>query len=172
MAPAAPVVALANGNHMQPKPMIVPSPTGGFMGVPRHVVPRPIPEAPKPAPKRVRPPRVYHTLEEISQTFKALWVLSLTTSEAITIEAWTVACWQQFPDEFSMAGYPQYPNTHRLRALASKLMHMGYVINANNKIVASNRGVSRIKQQRYRVMHALPIKITAIPTTKGTSNAR
>jgi len=120
----------------------------------------------------VRPPRVYRTLEEISQTFKALWVLSLTTSEAITIEAWTVACWQQFPDEFSMAGYPQYPNTHRLRALASKLMHMGYVINANNKIVASTRGVSRIKQQRYCVMHALPIKITAIPTTKDTSNAR
>lgn len=150
---------------MQPKPMLVASPTGGFMGVPRHVLQAPSPTsapAPKPAPKRVRPPRIYHKLEDISQTFKALWVLCLNTTEAITIETWTVACWQQFPSDFCMAGYPQYPNTHKLRALASKLMHMGYAINANNKIVPSTRGVARIKQQRYRVLHSLPIQATVI----------
>lgn len=151
---------------MQKPPMLVPSPTGGFMGVPRHVLPvapaKPPTPPPKPAPKRVRPPRGYHKIEEISQTFKALWVLCLNTTEAITIETWTVACWQQFPSDFCMAGYPQYPNAHKLRALASKLMHMGYAINANNKIVASSRGVSRIKQARYRVLHSLPNNVIVI----------
>ena len=135
------------------------------MGVPRNVLrspPTPTKPAPTPAPKRVRPPRVYHKLEDISQTFKALWVLCLNTTEAITIETWTVACWQQFPSDFCMAGYPQYPNTHKLRALASKLMHMGYAINANNKIVPSTRGVARIKHQRYRVLHSLPIQATVM----------
>ena len=87
-----------------------------------------------------------HRSTFVSASYVALWVLAHHT-DTIAIEQWAVECWQRFPQQFAMKGYPQYPNMHAIRVLASKLNQQAHLITANGRVCITQRGKAAVRER-------------------------
>lgn len=93
------------------------------------------------------PQRAYaHRSTFVSASYAALWVLAHHT-DTISIEQWAVECWQRFPQQFAMKEYPQHPNMHAIRVLASKLNQQAHLITANGRVCITQRGKSAVRDR-------------------------
>lgn len=98
----------------------------------------------EPAPNKRAEPTISPLINPNSQVYLSLKVLA-KYKDTITVEEWAVACWKAHPQEFCLRGFPEHPNNHRVRALASKLMTRAWVICANNKVCISKLGMQVVK---------------------------
>lgn len=115
---------------------LIPTPKGFLgSGQPTGLPPKPDlsryvqthrPTAETKAPTKPEPTRKPRGVSCSTLRGKVLEVLHEQTS-AISTEDVVIACWRRWPEQFGMAGYPQYPCTNTVYAKLATLTTEGFV---------------------------------------------
>ena len=132
-------------------PQLVPSPTGGFMGVPNRLrampqprvappveakprpakpaapAPKAVAKAPAAPPPQAAKPARAKALNTREKVLLALLDIHAThPRKAVTRTELVLACWRRWPETFGIPGHPEYPDTNRVLCRVPLAVSAGY----------------------------------------------
>lgn len=95
----------------------------------------------------------------ISQHVKLLLVLGTQPEKAWTFTDIVLAAWQHYPDEFSLHGRKEFPNSHAVACVMSKVRGFGWL--------SSNKSTSRLTEAGRQEAFSYKLAYKAIGTRSG-----